>query len=298
MYLKGIFTKKSSFVKLGILFLLMVISVLIHIFLAEICIMLFTDSKPFSINGMGIESQSTINSLKFIQLFSSIGLFITPLFLFSYLCDFNFGFNSSFSRQTFFLVTAIIFLIQPFISFIYEWNIGFNFPEWMLIYDQRAEQLTEHFLRMSNFGDLMLNLLVLAIIPAIGEELLFRGYLQKSIFYRIENEHIAIILTAILFSAIHMQFQGFLPRFILGLLLGYLFYWSGSLWVSIIAHFLNNATVVILSYPVLSDYTHFIQTPATTQQAFFSIFSVGFLLFLLSKSFSIKKLNNQNSNRL
>ena len=101
--------------------------------------------------------------------------------------------------------------------------------------------------------------------------------------------HVAIIITAILFSAIHMQFQGFLPRFALGLVLGYLFYWSGSLWLPIIAHLLNNAMAVTFAYPTFSDYAYLTENTATWQQAFFSFMAVGLLIFLLQKNLSIKK---------
>jgi hypothetical protein len=86
-----------------------------------------------------------------------------------------------------------------------------------------------------------------------------------------------------------MQFQGFLPRFILGLFLGYLFYWSGSIWLPIIAHFINNAVVVSFSYPALSHYAYLIENTASWQEALFSFILVGLLIILLQKNLSIKK---------
>tara|TARA_B110000211_G_C13918534_1_gene481638 strand:- start:248 stop:919 length:672 start_codon:yes stop_codon:yes gene_type:complete len=220
---------------------------------------------------------------------SAIGLFITPTLLYAYLCDFDLKLKLNFSRQTLLLAIAIVLLINPFISFIYEWNMSLNLPDWLLMYDAKAEKLTSYFLRMDTVGDLVFNLLVLAIVPAIGEELLFRGYLQQTFTKWLVKPHIAIIITAILFSAIHMQFQGFLPRFVLGLMLGYFFYLSGSLWLSIIAHLLNNAVAVIFAYPTLSDYTYLTKNTATWQQAFFSFMAVSLLVVLLQKNLSIKK---------
>jgi membrane protease YdiL (CAAX protease family) len=92
------------------------------------------------------------------------------------------------------------------------------------------------------------NLLMIAILPAIGEELLFRGVLLRLFREWTKNVHVAIIITALLFSFIHFQFYGFLPRFLMGVLFGYLVYWSGSLWVSVIAHFVNNGTAVIVAW--------------------------------------------------
>jgi len=289
MRLKGIFKDKSSTSKLGILFLMMVVSVILHTLLAQAGIVFFTDVTLMAVSMMQFTSQSEIDAVKFIQMFSAIGLFITPTLLYAYLCDFDLKLKLNFNRQTLLLAIAIMLLINPFIAFIYEWNMSFNIPDWMLVFDDNAEKITKYFLKMNTLGDLLFNLLVIAIIPALGEELLFRGYLQQRMTHWLGKPHVAIIITAILFSAIHMQFQGFLPRFALGLLLGYLFYWSGSLWLPIIAHLLNNAMAVTFAYPTFSDYAYLAENTATWQEAFFSFMAVGLLVFLLQKNLSIKK---------
>jgi uncharacterized protein len=89
---------------------------------------------------------------------------------------------------------------------------------------------------------------MLAVIPAIGEELIFRGVFQKIFYDLFKSGHLAIWVTAFAFSALHFQFFGFIPRFILGLVFGYLFYWSGTLWLPVISHFVNNAVPVIGAY--------------------------------------------------
>ena len=94
----------------------------------------------------------------------------------------------------------------------------------------------------------MLNLFMIAVIPAIGEEFLFRGVLQKQFRQWFGNIHIAVFVAAFLFSAMHMQFFGFIPRLVLGIILGYLYYFSKNLWIPIIAHFFNNAIAVIVYY--------------------------------------------------
>ena len=86
-------------------------------------------------------------------------------------------------------------------------------------------------------------------MPAIGEELIFRGYLQQKLAKRFGDMNASIFLTAFLFSLIHFHFDGLIPRFVLGILLGYLFYWGRSLWLPILAHFVNNAQGVVLSHP-------------------------------------------------
>ena len=289
MRLKGIFKDKSSTGKLGIFFLMMLVSVMLHTLLAQAFIVLFTDVTLTAVNMMQFTSQSEIDVVKFIQMLSAIGLFITPTLLYSYLCDFDLKLKLNFKRQTLLLAIAIMILINPFIAFIYEWNMSFNIPDWMLVFDDSAEKITKYFLKMNTLGDLFFNLLVIAIIPAIGEELLFRGYLQQKMTKWLGKPHVAIIVTAFLFSAIHMQFQGFLPRFALGLVLGYLFYWSGSLWLPIIAHFFNNAMAVTFAYPTFFNYDYLTENTATWQEAFFSFMAVGLLIFLLQKNLSIKK---------
>lgn len=294
MGFKGIYANKSLTAKFGILFLLIVVSVILHNLLARFCIVTFSDVELVAVDFMKFTNQSRIDAVKFVQLLSSIGLFVVPVLLYAYLCDFNLKLNFNFNRQTLLLAVAIMLFVNPFIAFIYEWNMSFNFPEWMIYYDKKAENITKYFLRMDTVGDLAFNLLVLAIVPAIGEELLFRGYLQQIFTKCLKKPHLAIVVTALLFSAIHMQFQGFLPRFVLGLVLGYFFYWSGSLWLPIIAHFFNNAIAVVLAYSFFSDYAYLAENTATWQEAFFSFMAVGLLLFLLYKNLSIKKrLKNQ-----
>ena len=101
---------------------------------------------------------------------------------------------------------------------------------------------------MNSAMDLFINLIMIGLIPAIGEELVFRGVVQKIFSQWSKNVHIGIWSAAFLFSAMHMQFYGFLPRMMLGGLLGYLYVWSGSLWLPIIGHFVNNAGAVLMSY--------------------------------------------------
>ena len=101
---------------------------------------------------------------------------------------------------------------------------------------------------MDTTGDFAFNLIMIGLLPAIGEELVFRGVVQKIFHQWSRNIHIAIWTTAFVFSAMHMQFYGFLPRMVLGGMLGYMLAWSGSLWLPIFAHFVNNAGAVVFMY--------------------------------------------------
>lgn len=100
---------------------------------------------------------------------------------------------------------------------------------------------------MKSFADYFLSLVVLAVLPAIFEEMLFRGSLQQIMIGITRNAFLGILITSIIFSAIHISYYGFLPRLALGMMLGYIFYFSKNLWLSIAGHFLQNAyTLTVL----------------------------------------------------
>src|SRR5664279_88677 len=153
------------------------------------------------------------------------------------------------------LVIILTFCVFPITSFTGQLNSSMHLPvwlsgveHWMTDMETNADTTTDLLIVSKSFGVMMLNLLTFGLIAAVAEELIFRGVFQK-IFYNIfKSGHVAIWITAFIFSAIHFQFYGFIPRFILGLAFGYLFFWSGNLWLPMIAHFVNNAFPVILVY--------------------------------------------------
>jgi len=200
-----------------------------------------------------------IEGLKLFQLFSAIGLFIVPPLLYGIISPKN-SFKklslSTLSKPINYLLILLLMIIStPFISWIIELNANMILPDflsgieqWMRASENQAEELTQAFLTFNGLGSLFYILIIVAIVPAIGEELLFRGVLQKIVINWTKNPHLGIWITAILFSALHMQFFGFFPRLLLGLMFGYIFLWSKSLWLPIIGHFINNGSVVIASY--------------------------------------------------
>ncbi len=134
----------------------------------------------------------------------------------------------------------------PLAQLTYWINRKLPLPKSVLAMEEEAEQLMSAVLQMDGPGEWILNLLVVGLAAAVGEELLFRGVIQKQLERAFTKPHLAIWVTAVAFSAIHMQFAGFLPRMVLGALLGYLFYWSRNLWVPIFAHlFFNGAQVTV-----------------------------------------------------
>lgn len=156
----------------------------------------------------------------------------------------------------FFAVAAL-----PLISMLAEWNKGMELPSFLASVEEIMRQMeesalamTEKFLNTSSFGMMIVNLLVMALLPAVCEEMMFRGWLQRVLSDRL-NYHVAIWVSAFIFSAIHFQFYGFVPRMIIGAALGYLYCYTGSLWASIIAHFTNNAAAVITAFLAYNGYT-------------------------------------------
>jgi membrane protease YdiL (CAAX protease family) len=149
--------------------------------------------------------------------------------------------------------------------------------------EDNAQALTKAFMQVNGLGGIILNVFMIAILPALGEELIFRGILQK-LFTELTRKKVwGVIISASLFSAMHLQFQGFLPRFALGVLFSYLLIWSGSLWLPIIAHFINNL-IAIIGYALIYKGS----LPAETENVGgfsamwpLGIMSIGIVLLLL-----------------
>ncbi len=151
------------------------------------------------------------------------------------------------------LVMTIAFMATN--SVFIDWNAHFVFPEfmkgfesWARASEDRAEEITKYLTQFSSTGEFVLAFFVIAVLPAFAEELIFRGMLQPQLFRITKNIHLAIWTSAILFSAFHLQFFGFIPRMLLGALFGYLYYWSGNLLMPIFGHFVNNGFSVLVLY--------------------------------------------------
>lgn len=189
------------------------------------------------------------------------------------------------------LATISFMVFNPILI---EWNSNLILPEFLSDFENyiRAKEdllakLTEFLTDFKTFDKFLLTFLVIAIIPAVGEEYLFRGLIQTFLEKNIKNPHIAIILTGILFSAFHFQFYGFLPRAALGILFGYLFYYSGNLIYPIVAHFINNGLTIIMVYMFNTEViTYDIEQAETPSLLIISLFLATslFFMFVFKKS--------------
>ena len=205
------------------------------------------------------EDPRALAMLKYFQVIQSVGLFIVPALFAGFFYERNvtgyLKLDHPVKGVDFLLVTVLMFACLPALNWFITLNESMKLPEfmagiesWMKNTEDQAGRLTEAFLNVNSVGGLLLNLFMIAVIPALGEEFLFRGVLQRILHEWLKNIHVAVILSAFLFAALHMQFYGIIPRFLLGVLFGYLLVWSGSLWLPILGHFINNASAVVIAW--------------------------------------------------
>lgn len=201
---------------------------------------------------------ANISTLKTLQFFQSLGMFILPPLLLAFLWDFKpFRYLSADQtpKMSFLLITVLlVWVASPAINLLSEWNNQIHLPVFlsdieaaMRTMEDKAEILTQKMLKADDFYTLLLNISLIAVMPALGEEFFFRGLLQKTLSDKL-GKHWAIWVAAIVFSAIHFQFYGFIPRMLMGAAFGYLLLWTGNIWYPVLAHFVNNVTAVVYFY--------------------------------------------------
>lgn len=196
---------------------------------------------------------------------------------------------------TFVLVFSFMVANTVFI----DWNASIKLPEFLGGFEQWAEELedsmkilTDYLTEFDSTGYFILTIFVIAVIPGVGEELLFRGFLQNILRRIFKNDHIAIWIAAILFSAIHFQFYGFIPRMLLGALFGYLYLWTGNLLVPIVAHFVNNCVSLVALYIYQKGLTDIdVESTEALPTKYVLIFSALFVVALLFFKNFLAKIN-------
>ncbi len=251
-----------------------------------------------------LNNPQSINLLKYLQVMQSIGLFIVPPFILGALflgsSKEYLHLNTTAGSSSFLLVILLVIFASPVINFMGEINGQMHFPDWlseienwMRDSEDKADQLTEIFLNVNTTGGLLFNIFMIAFLPAIGEELLFRGVIQRIFTDMTKSYHWGIWISAILFSALHMQFYGFIPRMLLGVLFGYLLVWSGTIWLPIAAHFVNNGAAVIAWYLTHKNLlSEKVETVGTTADSYFWV-AISIVLVTLFM-WLIKRENQKN----
>ena len=241
-----IIKKTTKFERLFILLALIIIGLILGTVIG-LAYVFITKSNP-----------QDLNSLRFMQISSQLFTFVFPPIAYAFLVKEKpvnaLGLKNA--KILWLLIgTAMIFAIMPLNSILAEWNAGLKLPESLSALEQMMKQMQESasamiekFVSVDTIGGLILNLFMIAGLAALGEELLFRSIIQTSLIKICKNAHVGILIASAIFSFIHLEFYGFVPRLILGMLLGYMFYFSGSIWIPMLMHFLNNGTVVLIYF--------------------------------------------------
>ena len=219
-----------------------------------------------AMTGLSLESMASLSPetiskpgmltfLRGMQFVQFIGLFLLPSWicahLFSHAPNQFLGFRAPNLNRFWFWSVLIMLITLPFIQFVGELNQRIVFPgglkEWFQSQEQSAENTVKALLSVDTLQDLFLNLFFIALLAGVGEELLFRGLIQRLLVRRY-GTWMGILIAAALFSGMHLQFYGFFPRFLLGIVLGILYAFSGSLWVAMLAHFFYDAMLITAAY--------------------------------------------------
>ncbi|MCD4698905.1 MAG: CPBP family intramembrane metalloprotease [Bacteroidales bacterium] len=240
-----------------------------------------------------LEDPDTINLLKYLQAINQIGFFIIPSIMYAFLYNRNIGRYLKLTERLngpVFIISLMILLVSiPAINYLVELNEQMSLPalfrgieDWMRESEDKTNQLADAFLNTKAFSGFLVNMLIIALLAAVGEELLFRGVFLRLIFEGSRNIHLAIFISAFLFSALHLQFYGFLPRLIIGMIFGYIYYWSANLWIPIILHFVFNGISVSAAYLYETGrITEDVESFGTSENVLVIVMSFGLAVGLL-----------------
>ncbi len=199
------------------------------------------------------EEPFVVAANKLMLVMQHLGLFIFPALIFNRLFTFKEQGSFIFGQDKFqakWIGLAMLTMLAgiPLVNAMLEVNSMFVLGDSADVLEETAARFTEYIVAADGIGVLLLNVLIIAVMPALGEEFIFRGVLQKIFARMAKNIHVGIIVSAFFFSALHLQFYGFIPRFALGVLFGYIAVWGGSIWYAVIAHAVNNGFSLVIAY--------------------------------------------------
>jgi uncharacterized protein len=258
--LRGTYSQLSNFSKFILLILLVLSFLIFSLLLGILALVPFYGTGVISLlSTPNYSDPAVVTAMKAMQIINMAGGLLLPAVLYLWLCSPDAKTTGSFYKPINYLPillgALLIVFFQPLIGWTSELNSHLSLPKGLSFIENRmkhaeteGEMITEAFLSTTSTSGLLVNIFMVAILPAFAEEILFRGALASLFKDWTKNVHLAVFLSAFIFSAIHMQFYGFLPRFLLGTALGYLFFWSGSLWLPIAAHFTNNFLSVMVEF--------------------------------------------------
>ncbi len=215
-----------------------------------------------------LPDRNAVSSLKALQAMQVLFLFILPALAVAWIFQEKpaqwLGLTTFPAPKVWLYAFLLMLVMVPGINLLSYWNQQLSLPaclsgveEQMKLLEEKSAELLRQFMNTTSFAGFLVNLGLMALLPAIGEELTFRGVLLHTLTTKTRNReprtenpepHLAIWVTAIIFSFVHFQFYGFVPRMLMGALLGYMLCWTGSLWIAMLMHFTNNAIVTILYF--------------------------------------------------
>lgn len=241
-------------------------------------------------------------SLKSVQALSTVGCFMLPPLIYIYsikkrISSFT-GISKPIDLKLLLSTIIIVLLSGPIVYWLLVINQGLELPQFLSSLERAIQSMEDEasdiimlMIKMESIDQLFINLFIMAILPGVGEELLFRGVLQKLLGKFYKNPHLGIIGAAMIFSFIHFQFYGFLPRMALGVLFGYLYFWSGNLLYPIIGHILHNGAQVLMVYSLGSDFSEQELESVGQYSPYVIMITTVFLLITLA-SFQRKSKNS------
>ncbi len=207
------------------------------------------------------------------------------------------NFNWGFLRYGF-LITLIAL---PLIEITIRWNQNIQLPAGLhktfKEMEDQTGKLTDFLIGFDQAHQYVIALIVVAVFAAVGEELIFRGLLQNFILKATKNHHIAIWVAAIVFSAIHFQFFGFIPRMLLGALFGYMYVWTGNIWVPIIGHFVNNGLSVTAAYYVKTSGTN-LNLEKMNSPIYVTLIAAFLFVFLMKNFYDNRLMGSQDESAI
>jgi hypothetical protein len=241
--------------QLGILLGLIGVFTIVASLIAVVVWMIMTGGGPFSMEKDMLNPANT-NAARWVQLVAAFFMFFVPALIFAIIINKKplqqLGFNNTISGKQFFILIFIALAAMGLSGALGTLNELIPIPaNWAAKFKKAEDAYNQQVMimaKMNNWKDYVFSLIVIALAPAIFEEVLFRGALQKLLQNWTKNHWAAIIITSFLFSAVHFSYYGFLARAGLGVVLGLIFYYSKNIWLNIIAHFLNNAIAVTALY--------------------------------------------------
>ncbi len=292
-------------------FYISIACLLIFFFIALLIAVVFYDlsfqqAKQYIVSGPDFDNTAII---RLFQIFQTVGAFIIPAFILAYIFHSNYKEYLKLNKNPFYasviLAVLSVFISIPLINFLADLNSRVNLPDFLsgleskiIDLENDASNLMDDFLSTPTIKGYIINIIMIAILPAIGEELLFRGIFQRLFIEWTKNTHLGILIAAFLFSFIHMQFFGFLPRLLLGIYFGYLFAWSRTVWLPIIAHFTNNAIAVsYFHFLVYNQQMSGIEHPGSGKgNLIFLLLSLSIFTGLVFLVYYMEKIKNTGKN--